>query len=55
MNFQDFREAFLHQISFTTNQVQTWHPGFDKNNLNRWVTKGYIIKLRNGYYTLTII
>jgi len=51
MNFQDFREAFLHQISFTTNQVQTWHPGFDKNNLIRWVTKGYIIKLRNGYYT----
>lgn len=51
MNFQDFREAFLNQISFTTNQVQAWHPGFDKNNLSRWVTKDYIIKLRNGYYT----
>ena len=25
--------------------------GFDKNNLSRWVKKGYLIKLRNGYYT----
>ena len=28
-----------------------WYPGFDKNNLNRWVIKGYIIKLRNGLYS----
>jgi len=51
MNFQDFREAFFSQIIFTNNQVKVWHPGFDKNNLTRWVQKGYIIKLRNGYYT----
>jgi predicted transcriptional regulator of viral defense system len=51
MNFQDFRATFYKQIVFTSNQVQAWHPGFDKNNLGRWVKKGYIIKLRNGYYT----
>lgn len=51
MNYQDFREAFFNQISFTNNQVEAWHPGFDKNNMGRWVKKGYIIKLRNGYYT----
>lgn len=51
MNFQYFREAFYDQISFTINQVQAWHPGFDKNNLGRWVNRGNIIKLRNGYYT----
>jgi predicted transcriptional regulator of viral defense system len=51
MNFQDFREAFFNQISFTSNQVQAWYPGFDKNNLGRWVKKGYLIKLRNGHYT----
>lgn len=51
MNFQDFRATFYKQIVFTSNQVQSWHPGFDKNNLGRWVKKGYIIKLRNGYYT----
>lgn len=51
MNFQNFREEFFNQISFTSNQVQAWYPGFDKNNLGRWVKKNYIIKLRNGYYT----
>ena len=51
MNFQDFKEAFLNQIIFTNNQVKAWYPGFDKNNLTRWVQKGYIFKLRKGYYT----
>lgn len=43
MNFQDFREMFYKQIHFTANQVRAWHPGFDKNNLGRWVNKGYLI------------
>ena len=51
MDYQHFREAFFNQISFTSNQVQAWYRGFDKNNLGRWVKKGYIIKLRNGHYT----
>lgn len=51
MNFQDFRSSFYDQISFTIHQVYAWYPGFDKNNLSRWVKKGYLIKLRNGYYT----
>ncbi len=51
MIFEDFRKAFFDQISFTSNQVKAWHPGFDKNNLGRWTKKGYLIKLRNGYYT----
>lgn len=50
MNFQTFREAFFQQICFTSNQVSAWYPGFDKNNLGRWVGKGYIVKLRNGHY-----
>jgi predicted transcriptional regulator of viral defense system len=51
MVYQDFRTAFIDQVCFTNNQVQAWFPGFDKNNLGRWVQKGYLIKLRNGYYS----
>ncbi len=51
MNFQEFRKALFDSICFTTNQVNAWHPGFDKNALGRWVKKGYLVKLRNGYYS----
>ena len=51
MVYQDFRNAFIDQICFTSNQVYVWYPGFDKNNLRRWVRKRYLIKLRNGFYT----
>jgi len=53
VTFQDFRNRFYSTLCFTSNQVLAWYPGFDKNNLGRWVKKGYLIKLRNGYYTFT--
>lgn len=36
---------------FTTHQVYAWVPGFDRNNFVRWVKKGLLIRLRQGYYT----
>ena len=51
MNFQEFRTELIDSVCFTTNQVYAWQPGFDKNNLGRWAKKGFLIKLRNGYYT----
>ena len=53
MIFESFRKEFINQICFSSNQVNTWKPDFDKNNLGRWVTKGYLIKLKNGLYTFT--
>ena len=50
MIYEDFREAFIDQVCFTSNQVYAWYPGFDKNNLSRWLKKNYLIKLRNGFY-----
>lgn len=50
MVYEDFREAFIDQVCFTSNQVYAWYPGFDKNNLSRWLNKNYLIKLRNGFY-----
>ena len=51
MIFEEFRKEFIDQICFTSNQVYAWYPAFDKNNLSRWVKKGYLIKLKNDLYT----
>ena len=50
MNFIGFRNRFLSLACFTTNQVYASYPEFDRNNLGRWVRKGYLIRLRQGYY-----
>jgi len=50
MNFQKFRKDFFDLACFTSNQAKALSPGFDKNNLGRWVKKGFLLKLRNGYY-----
>lgn len=36
---------------FSIHQVYAWKPDFDRNNLTRWAKKGYIIRLRQGYFT----
>jgi predicted transcriptional regulator of viral defense system len=50
MNFIEFRKRFLSLASFTTNQVYASYPEFNRNNLVHWVRKGYLIRLRQGYY-----
>lgn len=50
MNYQEFRSKFYAVGAFSTNQVYSWRPEFDKNALGRWVSKKLLIKLRNGYY-----
>ena len=36
---------------FSNDQVYSWQPGFDRNNLSRWIKKGLLIRLRQGYFT----
>jgi len=50
MNFLEFRSRFQSLAYFTTNQVYASYPEFDRNNLGRWVRKGYLVRLRQGYY-----
>jgi len=35
---------------FNVYQVFAWQPDFDRNNITRWVKKGYLVRLRKGYY-----
>ena len=36
---------------FSNDQVYSWQPGFDRNNLSRWIKKGLLVHLRQGYFT----
>ena len=51
MNFFEFRNRFHSLVCFTTNQVYALYPEFNRNNLVSWVKKGYIVRLRQGYYS----
>jgi len=36
---------------FSYDQVYSWQPSFDRNNLSRWISKGLLMRLRQGYFT----
>jgi len=51
MLYQEFRQNMFALGYFTSHQAYALFPKFDKNNLGRWVRQGYLVKLRNGYYS----
>ena len=51
MNYLEFKEKMFDLVCFSNDQVYSWQPGFDRNNLSRWIKKGLLIRLRQGYYT----
>lgn len=50
MNYIEFRKSFFDKLCFSTNLIKAGYPHFNTNNLTRWVKKGLLVKLRNGYY-----
>lgn len=53
MTFLEFRAQLFELACFNINQVYAWQPDFDRNNFTRWVKKGYLIRLRQGYYAFS--
>lgn len=51
MNYLEFKNRMFDLVCFNSHQVYTWRPDFDRNNFVRWVKKGLLIRLRQGYYT----
>jgi hypothetical protein len=51
MNYLEFRNKFFNLACFSIDQVYAWQPGFDRNNLSRWVKTGLLIRLRQGNFT----
>jgi len=50
MNFQIFQNTFAHLSVIPKIEIKKRFPDFDWNALTRWQKKGYIVKIRNGYY-----
>jgi predicted transcriptional regulator of viral defense system len=53
MNYLDFQQKMLELACFNINQIYAWKPDFDRNNLTRWIKKGYIIRLKQGYFAFS--
>jgi predicted transcriptional regulator of viral defense system len=53
MKFLEFQEAFRRFPVIPVGEIEKHFPGFDRNNLSRWQEKGYLDKLRNGFYRLS--
>lgn len=53
MTFLDFKDKMFDLACFNINQIYAWQPNFDRNNLTRWIKKGYLIRLRQGHFTFT--
>jgi predicted transcriptional regulator of viral defense system len=51
--FQRFRELFREFLVISLQDIYKSLPDFDSKNLINWQKKGYLVKLRNGYYLLT--
>lgn len=51
MNYIEFKNKMFDLACFSIDQVYAWKPGFDRNNLSRWIKKGLLIRLRQGYFT----
>lgn len=50
MNYQEFKEQLKDFTVFSLDDVRKIEPSFYRARLNDWQTKGYIKKLRRGYY-----
>ncbi len=50
MNFLGFRKEMFDLACFNIRQVYALQPDFDRNNLTWWIRKGYLIRLRQGYF-----
>jgi predicted transcriptional regulator of viral defense system len=47
----EFKNNLFDLACFNVHQVNSWKPGFDRNNFVCWTRKGLLIRLRQGYYT----
>ncbi|PKN45848.1 MAG: hypothetical protein CVU59_07865 [Deltaproteobacteria bacterium HGW-Deltaproteobacteria-17] len=50
MDYYSFRTEFLPLGLFSLAEVVNLHPGFHRNQLDRWEDKGYLRRLRRGVW-----
>jgi len=50
MDYLNFRNTFITYQVFSLNEAEKFFPDFNRVNLVNWQKKGYLTKLRNGWY-----
>lgn len=53
MQFIEFQKQFLPHLIFSLLDIQKVYPNFSYRQLDRWEKKGYLLKIKQGYYTLS--
>lgn len=53
MKFLYFQQTFAQLPVISVNEMEKAFPDFDRNALTRWQKKGYLQKIRRGFYRLT--
>lgn len=53
MNILEFRDAFKNYPLISKREIEKHFPGYTADALTRWQKKGYVIKIRNGFYRLS--
>lgn len=52
MNLLEFSKYFQGIPVFSTKDIEKRFPGFERENLVNWQKRGYLIRIRNGWYSL---
>lgn len=50
MKILEFQNAFSQLPVISRSEIDKYFPDLDKNSISRWLEKGYLTKLRNGFY-----
>lgn len=51
MNFLTFKDKLAPLVCFSVHQIFTVFPDFDRTNITRWIKNGFVVKLRQGWYS----
>lgn len=51
MNWIKFKNKFFDLGCFSIHQIYAWEPEFSRNNFSRWIKKGYLKRLKRGWYS----
>jgi predicted transcriptional regulator of viral defense system len=52
MNYLNFSKIFQNQPVFSMLDIEKNFPNFERENLQHWQKKGYLLRVRNGFYSL---
>lgn len=53
MTYLEFHKQWKELGCFSIHQIYAWDSGFNRLNINAWIHKGLIVKLRKGWYAFS--